>query len=222
MTEAGRRCPTAMSSASSTRRARAASGTSRRARAASGTSRPSWQCEIRPDSLSWSGGRGQLPTRGSHRSGRAQLRHPAPRMMASLLVAPSSAILRGCVEMTSRPNVPVICPPASPIIRSAASLPPGPLGQVPRPHRYYQPTPTSRLPSRLASSPSLGTTTASPLFAPPGRDDSPRSRTTSTAAPAPPLVGGENETSQVPGQPLRTCSALRPRRTTDPRPLQDR
>ena len=85
MTEAGRRCPTAMSSASSTRRARAASGTSKRARAASGTSRPSWQYETRPDSLLWSGGRGQLPPRGSHRSGRAQLRHPAPRMMASLL-----------------------------------------------------------------------------------------------------------------------------------------
>ena len=42
------------------------------------------------------------------------------------------------------------------------------MGQVPRPHRYYQPTPISRLPSRLASFPSLGTTTASPLFAPPG------------------------------------------------------
>ena len=134
----------------------------------------------------------------------------------------SSAILRGCVEMTSRPNVPVICPPASSVVRSAASHPPGPLGRVPRPHRYYQPTPISRLPSRLASFPSLGTTTASPLFAPPGRDDSPRSWTTSTAAPAPPLIGGENETSQVPGQPLRTCSALRPRRTTDPRPLQRR
>ena len=126
MTEAGRRCPTAMSSASSTKRARAASGTSKRARAASGTSkraraasgtskraraasgssRPSWQYETRPDSLSWSGGRGQLPPRGSHRSGRAQLRHPAPRMMASLLVAPNSAILRGHVEMTFRAQCP--------------------------------------------------------------------------------------------------------------------
>ena len=38
--------------------------------------------------------------------------------------------------MTSRPNVPVICPSASSIIRSAASHPPGPLGRVPRPHRY--------------------------------------------------------------------------------------
>ena len=33
----------------------------------------------------WPGGRGRLPTRGSHRSGRAQLRHPAPRIMVSLL-----------------------------------------------------------------------------------------------------------------------------------------
>ena len=31
------------------------------------------------------GGRGQLPTRGSHSSGRAQLGHPAPRTMALLL-----------------------------------------------------------------------------------------------------------------------------------------
>ena len=35
--------------------------------------------------LERSGGRGQLPTRGSHRSGRAQFGHPAPRRMASLL-----------------------------------------------------------------------------------------------------------------------------------------
>ena len=33
----------------------------------------------------WPGGRGWLPTRGSHRSGLAQLRHPAPRTMVSLL-----------------------------------------------------------------------------------------------------------------------------------------
>ena len=70
--------------------------------------------------------------------------------------------------MTSRPNVPAICPSASSIIRSAASHPPGPLGRVPRPHRYYQPTPTSRPPSRVTSFPSLSTTTASPAFAPPG------------------------------------------------------
>ena len=34
----------------------------------------------------------------------------------------SSAILRCRVEMTSRPNVPAICPPASSILRAAASL----------------------------------------------------------------------------------------------------
>ena len=33
----------------------------------------------------WPGGRGRSPTRGSHRSGRAQLRHPAPRIVVSLL-----------------------------------------------------------------------------------------------------------------------------------------
>ena len=53
-------------------------------------------------------------------------------------------------------------------------------------------------------------------------NDSPRAWTTSTAAPAPPLHGGENEISQVPGRPLRTCPALRPRRTADTRPLQHR
>ena len=121
--------------------------------------------------------------------------------------------------MTSRPNVPAICPPASSIIRSAASHPSGPLGRVPRPHRYYQPTPTSRPPSRITSFPSLSATTASPSFAPPGPDDSPGAWTISTAAPVPPLNGGEDEISQVPGRPLRTCPALRPRRTSGPRPV---
>ena len=118
--------------------------------------------------------------------------------------------------MTSLPNVPAICPSASSIIRSAASHPPGPLGGVPQPLRYYQPTPTSRPPSRLASSPSLGTTSASPSFAPPEHGDAPRAWTISIAAPAPPLNGGEDEISQVPGRPLRTCPALRPRRTAAP------
>ena len=68
----------------------------------------------------------------------------------------------------------------------------------------------------------LGTTTASPSFAPPGPDDSPWAWTISIAAPAPPLNDGEDEISQVPGRPLRTCPALRPRRTPDPRPLQGR
>ena len=72
----------------------------------------------------------------------------------------NSAILRCRVEMTSRPNVPAICPSASSTARSAASLHRVPSGQVPRLLRDYRPTPTSRLPSRLASSPSLGTTTA--------------------------------------------------------------
>ena len=58
------------------------------------------------------------------------------------------------------------------------------------------------------------------LFAPLGPDVSPRAWTTSIAAPAPPLHGGEDEISQVPGRPLRTCPALRPRRTAIPRPLQ--
>ena len=43
----------------------------------------------------------------------------------------SSAILRCRVEMTSRPNVPVICPSASSIVRSAASLRRVPWGEFP-------------------------------------------------------------------------------------------
>jgi hypothetical protein len=39
--------------------------------------------------------------------------------------------------------------------------------------------------------------------------------------PVPALVGGEIETSQVPGEPLRTCPALRPRRTGRPSPKRD-
>ena len=75
--------------------------------------------------------------------------HDAPASSGSAS-APSEPAPLSCVvafEMTSRPNVPAICPSASSIIRSAASHPPGPLGRVPRPHRYYQPTPTSRPPS---------------------------------------------------------------------------
>ena len=58
----------------------------------------------------------------------------------------SSAILRGRVEMTSRPNVPAICPCASSIIRSGASLRRVPWGEFPDLIGSYQPTPTSRPP----------------------------------------------------------------------------
>ena len=78
----------------------------KRACVASGTSRPSWQCEIRPDSLSWSGGHGQLPPRGSHRSGRAQFGHPAPRVMVSLLRRTQFHYLAG----SRRDDLPARCP----------------------------------------------------------------------------------------------------------------
>jgi hypothetical protein len=42
--------------------------------------------------------------------------------------------------------------------------------------------------------------------------------TTSTAAPAPPARQGAHEPSRVPGRPLRTCPALRPRRLPAPGP----
>ena len=133
------------------------------------------------------------------------------------------AILRRCVLMASWPNVPAICPSASSTARSAASLHRVPSGQVPRLHRYYRPTPTSRLPSRLASSPSLGTTTACAPLRSHRAGRAPRGPGPFlTAAPAPPLRVGEDETSQVPGRPLRTCPALRPRRNASPRSVRDR
>ena len=102
------------------------------------------------------------------------------------------AILRRCVLMASWPNVPAICPSASSTARSAASLHRVPSGQVPRLHRYYRPTPTSRLPSHLASSPSLGTTTACAPLRSHGAGRAPRGPGPFlTAAPAPPLHGGE-------------------------------
>ena len=50
----------------------------------------------------------------------------------------NSAILRGRVEMTSRPNVPAICPSASSTARPAPSLHRVPSGQVPRLLRDYR------------------------------------------------------------------------------------
>ena len=47
-----------------------------------------------------------MPPRGSHRSGRAQLRHPAPRMMASLLRRTQFRYLAGL----RRDNLPAQCP----------------------------------------------------------------------------------------------------------------
>ena len=62
------------------------------------------------------GGRGQLPTRGSHGSGRAPFGHPAPQMMVSLLNGTHCARLaprggdRCCVGARSGP---MSCGPAS-------------------------------------------------------------------------------------------------------------
>ena len=79
---------------------------------------------------------------------------------------------RGCLRAERSMIVSAyIYPSTSSVIRSAASHPPGPLGRVPRPHRYYQPTPTSRPPS-----PSLRfLRSALPPLRPPSL---PRSRTT--------------------------------------------
>ena len=117
----------------------------------------------------------------------------------------------------SPPSVPPQAPSSGRPLPSAGSLGAGsPTSQVLSADSDFSP------PSRVTSSPSLRATTASPSSLPRSRTFPPRAWTTSIAAPAPPLHGGDDETSQVPGRPLRTCPALRPRRTSGPRPLQDR
>ena len=85
------------------------------------------------------------------------------------------------------------------------------MGQVPRHQRYYQRTPTSRRPSRRASSPSLGGTTGVPCSLPRG-----------WAAPGAgthlyggsPRAASPVETARPPrflGDPSPACPALRPR-----------
>ncbi len=68
--------------------------------------------------------------------------------------------------------------------------------------------------------PSLGSTTGVPSSFPPGRTHSRGPGPLLPRRPRRLSLGGENETSQVPGQPLRTCPALGPRRTTCTRPLR--
>ena len=92
------------------------------------------------------GGRGWLPTPGSRRSGRAQLGHPAPRAGGSLRAARA---------------------PASRHFRRV------PVGRVPRLHRYYQRTPTSRRPSRRTSFSFAWRYHSAALFAPAGVGRSP-------------------------------------------------
>ena len=85
------------------------------------------------------------------------------------------------------------------------------MGQVPRHQRYYQRTPTSRRPSRRASSPSLGGTTGVPCSLPRGW---------AALGAGTHLYGGSPraaspvETARPPrflGDPSPACPALRPR-----------
>ena len=117
--------------------------------------------------------------------------------------------------MTSRPNVPAICPSASSIIRSPASLRRVPWGEFPdligtisRLRLLAPPRASLRL-LRSALPP------LRPLSLPRGR--------TIPRGPGPLLPRRprrlstvEKTRSQVPGRPLRTCPALRPRRTAAP------
>ncbi len=76
-----------------------------------------------------------------HRSGHAQLRHPAPRITDSL------PAIRCCfVETSDRLGIPIVFPPSSPVIRRPLRST-GSFGSVPPLPRYYW---TLRLPiSRL-------------------------------------------------------------------------
>jgi hypothetical protein len=90
-----------------------------------------------------SGGPGSSPARGSHRSGRARLAHPAPRIMASLpgrsstpRPAPVASLSDGVAWRWPRRSVPPSSvPPPGPC--SGIPFPPrGPLGRVPPLPRY--------------------------------------------------------------------------------------
>ena len=102
------------------------------------------------------------------------------------------------------------------VIRRSPSLHWLPRATVRQLHRYYQSAPTSRRPSRLAPFRSLGRYHALLLVA--------RQRGVAVAGSSSELrrclnplpssrSRGDDGISQVPRQPLRTCPALRPRRT---------
>jgi len=97
--------------------------------------------------------------------------------------------------------------------------------RLPHPHRYYRVSPTPRFPSAALRSPSGRRTTVA---------YTPGDRSVGSAYLLPPLssggallakpwivrhCGGENEVSQVPGEPLPACPALRPRRDLTVRPF---
>ncbi len=186
------------------------------------------------------GGPGQLPTRGSHRSGRARLTHPAPQSTGSLcdgILTPSRtrcsrpilasvAIFFRFVEMTSRSGDRDIFPSGSSVrLTSCCPFPPrGPLGSSsPASPVLWAGSDVSS--PRLASLPSLW------RFHP--RACSVRSRVASAlrssgrgfffcGALEPQLL--RMESTRPPrflGNPCCTCPALRPRRTSCPSPRRD-
>ena len=138
--------------------------------------RPSFG-HARPCKRDGPGGRGWFPTPGSHRSGRARLGHPAPRTMASLrrnahpraAVSDDAPLTAGlafetAVGSVSSPSVRPTVHDPDPPLPSAGS----PWGRVPRLHRYYQRTPTSRRPSRRTSFSFAWRYHSAALFAPAG------------------------------------------------------
>ncbi len=123
-------------------------------------------CRVAPASARW----------GSHRSGRAELPHPAPQVKLSLgngshsVTHPASYRSARCassscfVEMVGGLSVPAICPSSSTLTRSSPSLHRLRLGSVRLLPQYYEKTPTS-----LASSAHLAvprTADRVPWFAP--------------------------------------------------------
>jgi hypothetical protein len=126
---------------------------------------------------------------------------------ASLLPVRQRRYLFGCGALARPSSV----PPSAPCC-GGPFPPPGPFGSVPRLQRYYEPprlllfrpaalrflrlaVPHGRAARSLRSWCSARTTAAWVLVFGPPTDDS----------------RGNQQTSQVPGQPVRTCPALRPR-----------
>ena len=151
-------------------------------------------------------------SRGSHGSGRADFPHPALHAAASsrlrgIRITPQlSPALDSCASLSRHARQWLVSSMPLPSRLSpgsachGSSFPPrGPSGRFPRFISYYELLRllvahcalSGRLPPCLASFPSLGAT----------------------------AFGGDDKISQVPGEPLRTCSVLRPRQELRARPF---
>jgi hypothetical protein len=162
------------------------------------------------------GSSGQLPTQSPHRPVRAQLTHTVLQIVDLLSVRDLRNVprltclyaIRLCFVSTALGSIaPSAFPADDSTIRRPSSLRRVPSGQVPLLPRYYKGATTSRCPSHLVSFPSLGDTIYLPTsiyvcsFQASGRF-SPLARGFFLRQPLSGSVRhGDNEISQVPGQP---------------------